>query len=168
MSLILIWAANGFDPRDPFEVDNWSRVSLAMMVEHYKEQKDLGNKVYIGVFRSMAHDPSGQHVFWETCQRVLAEATGLEAWEIFVFDDQSWGSPTDGMALAKYIIESSDRVIKIFCAREVAKYCEATYRAVARIILGVESLPVSFHVPNDTRNTPRASLKTRAMYGFLT
>ena len=130
----IVWIANGFEPHDPARVDEFSRRSLRDAVARYHELKILKNRVYFVNINSVVRETTGVVVLRDTLRNEALNA-GVDHSDLLLTVIETTGSPTDGLAIAKFAKTYPHIRIEAYTTiPEAAAFFQVMYRAVAKWI----------------------------------
>jgi len=130
----VFWLANGFSPLDPTKIDWFSLCSLKDAVMRYQDLKKTGAKTLFPIINSIVRDSSNEIILRDVLWKAALNA-GVDRDDMLLTATETTGSPTDGLAVARFAKAYPNINIEIYATTpETAAYFEIMYKATAKRI----------------------------------
>ncbi len=143
----VFWIPNGFDPKNAYVSDSFSKKCFEEAIQFYLFKKGTGAKVYFIVLNSIVTSKTDKTS--QLGQVLLSEAkkdTRIKNEDILQTIETT-GSPTDGFAVATFSIEHPYVETHVFATNKVTgQYFLKMYSAVAQFVVK-KTIHINMHWP---------------------
>lgn len=160
----LFWIANGFDPDDDDQVDNYSSACLGALLRRYAELTKKGEEVFVVVINSVVRRRPGGPLLRDTMLDAIRSAHRVREDDVLILTTQTTGSVSDALAVGLFARGNPTAKIELFVtAPAVARHFSAMCAAVAKYRLGFQIALIITPV----LKTDSVSLGSNVLYQLL-